>query len=357
MPVEKIKVLHVVPLHDTKFDGMRAHLFENYNNTTVGLLKEVKNIEDYALIALHFLKAEDAAFLLKNPVKIPVVWFCWGGDLFELGKFYNRFVLPKTKKLRQTLAAKKSIVAGMKASLLFHCSLLVDAKKQSRAIIKAFQHIDYMVPVMPGDFDLLTQHYKVGKMKGFHLNLIIPSVEEQHFPAITGRNILVGNSATFTNNHVEAIDWLKTKDLTGRKVIIPLSYGGSPALAEAIAQYAKKELGEDKVQVLRDFMPFEAYNKLIHSCEIVLMNHLRQQAVGNSIQVLLNGAHLYLQEESTVYQFLKENGIKLSAVKADTKLLGLEEADKQHNRKRTQELFGAERQHQRLDQLLNKIVR
>src|SRR5699024_9686212 len=120
-----------------------------------------------------------------------------------------------------------------------------DKTADCRYTIEAFEHIDYMVPVVPGDYKLLQEKYP-SAIKGFHLNLINAVVEQTVFSGISARNILLGNSASFTNNHLEAIDWLSDLDLTGRKVIIPLNYG-NPKLAKNIEEYAIEKLGKDGV--------------------------------------------------------------------------------------------------------------
>ena len=45
--------------------------------------------------------------------------------------------------------------------------------------------------------------------------------------SLKGRNILLGNSASDTNNHLDAFEALRKLDLDGRKIITPLSYGNA----------------------------------------------------------------------------------------------------------------------------------
>ncbi|HCC8073849.1 TPA: hypothetical protein M8J30_005062, partial [Klebsiella aerogenes] len=46
----------------------------------------------------------------------------------------------------------------------------------------------------------------------------------------------------------------------------------------------------------------------------VIMNHIRQQGVGNIISMIYFGAKVFLRLENPTFSFLKEKGIKLYSV-------------------------------------------
>jgi hypothetical protein len=48
-----------------------------------------------------------------------------------------------------------------------------------------------------------------------------------------GNNILIGNSSSYSNNHLEVFEHLKTFDLEDKKLIVPLSYG-NPLLSKQL---------------------------------------------------------------------------------------------------------------------------
>lgn len=53
---------------------------------------------------------------------------------------------------------------------------------------------------------------------------------------------------------------------------------------------------------------------MVLSCGNVIMNHVRQQAVGNIILMLYLGAKIYLRKENPIYSFLKENNFTVYLV-------------------------------------------
>jgi len=50
----------------------------------------------------------------------------------------------------------------------------------------------------------------------------------------------------------------------------------------------------------------DEYIEIISTCSIVVMNHLRQQAVSNIVIMLYLGAKVFLDNQNPVYGFLKD---------------------------------------------------
>jgi hypothetical protein len=129
----------------------------------------------------------------------------------------------------------------------------------------------------------------------------------------------LGNSATFTNNHIEAIDILeKIMVSEKRKIIVPLNYG-DPSYAEEICQIGKNQLGDPFVPLM-DWLTLEEYNQKISQCGFVIMNHKRQQAFGNINTALYKGAKVFLRPENLLYKYYKSIGMKIFSVEDLEKL-------------------------------------
>ena len=128
----------------------------------------------------------------------------WGADAFCLGNFYNKFLSPSSKSLRVKLAFKEKISFGFKTLIKSIKPSLIDREKHYSTTIKAFSKIDVIVPVVPGDYDLLKAAYDI-KVPVFHLNYVNPLFEQKIDIPSEQNNILLGNSASFTNNHLEIL--------------------------------------------------------------------------------------------------------------------------------------------------------
>jgi hypothetical protein len=150
----------------------------------------------------------------------------------------------------------------------------------------------------------------------------------------SGNHILLGNSASATNNHLEAFDLLSRIDFGDRKIVAPLSYG-CPRYARAIKREGAKQFADGFVP-LTSFLPIEEYNRLMCNCGIVIMNHYRPQAVGNIIAALYMGCKVFLNS-TNIYQFFSDMGCHIYSIENDLmatknafQLLGDEEVT--HNR-------------------------
>jgi dTDP-N-acetylfucosamine:lipid II N-acetylfucosaminyltransferase len=129
-----------------------------------------------------------------------------------------------------------------------------------------------------------------------------------------GNHILLGNSSSVTNNHLQAFELLGRLNLKGRKVITPLSYG-SDKYAASVKRLGKKHLGKH-FSPLEKFLPLHEYNKIITRCGVVIMNHYRPQAIGNIIASLYIGSKVFLNETS-VYHFFRELGCHVFLIQKD----------------------------------------
>ena len=120
-------------------------------------------------------------------------------------------------------------------------------------------------------------------------------------------SILVGNSADPSNNHFEIIDKLVTRIDKIEKVYAPLSYGNE-ANGELVIARGKAVL-QEKFVPLTEFMPLNEYLSLLENVDIAIFNHKRQQAMGNTINLIGLGKTVYLRSDVTQWEFLKSLGL------------------------------------------------
>ncbi len=152
------------------------------------------------------------------------------------------------------------------------------------------------------------------------------------------RNVIFGNSATVTNNHLDAIKYIRDSNSVG-KIIIPLSYGDKI--------YAKLLMGKllnifnDKLEFLTDYIEKKKYNKIISKAGFFIFNNYRQQGLGNAITAIHSGAKVFFSEKSPVYRYFKNNNLhvyKISDFPSESKHL-LEDDKARINRELIEKLF------------------
>ena len=91
----------------------------------------------------------------------------------------------------------------------------------------------------------------------------------------------------------------------------PLTYGNGP-YRDAVINAARECLGE-RFLPLVDFVSPDEYANLLRPCGHVVMNHRRQQAVGNIFAALWRGARVYLND-TTVCKALTRQGFEIEQI-------------------------------------------
>lgn len=294
-------------------------------------LKEIRSAD---AIILH--SSKNVGFLVSLLAKktTKILWIGYGFDYYNLlAKRGYEFYGLETKALYDKQHTKK-----LDVSLKHRIHVLID----SFIMKSAFRRIDFFSPVIREDYDLFKEYFPKIRMTYVpwsYGDSLENSVYSDSLPT-PGPNILIGNSASYTNNHLEVFSLLRNVDLRGRKLIVPLSYGDKEYRDHIIT--IGRNLFGDSFMPLVDFMPIDAYYSLIKSCSIVFMNHYRQQATCNITAMIAFGAKLYLSKKNPYYMNCINRDLKICAIEeltSDSSSLFslLSESERSLNRKIVQD--------------------
>jgi len=251
-------------------------------------------------VVIHYLTEISLVIPLIIPRRKKILWIGWGGD------YYHHF---EDKGYKLYGPHTEQAVQLFEPQLTWNQRV----KKRIKHIIfnASIKRITFFSPVILDDFDLLGKFYPNSKMMYLPWNYGSPSsqsVELKDLPNL-GPNILIGNSASYSNNHLELFEILKNVDLTGRKLIVPLSYGPTEYRDYVISK--GKELFGRSFIPLTEFMPIHEYEKFLLSCSFVMMNQYRQQAVGNIVIMVRFGAKIFLSIKNPYYETCKRGEIEV----------------------------------------------
>lgn len=276
---------------------------------------DVKNV-----LLLHSLSNEHLRILSRLDSSITKVWFVWGFDLYGNWPIYRKKIL--TKRTRELTGIKTSFFYNLLVNPIGFTlikSRAIFPKKYRAKLENVFnfsfyqniKRIDYVTTVVPNEYELVKRINP--KIKYLPFNYVsvegLMSKNEEIKDAVS-KNILIGNSADPANNHIDIFEKLSTLNLEGRRIYVPLSYGGNQ---DYISEIIKRgyELLPDSFEPMIDFLTLEEYNKILSSCGIFIFNHIRQQALGNIIYAGYSGARIFLNKKSPVYEFLRSQNIDL----------------------------------------------
>jgi len=209
-------------------------------------------------------------------------WVIWGGEL------YNWF-LP-----------------GKKHFVLY----LIEPLK--KIIIKKLNAI---ISLVPDDYYFARQAYNSSAQyhQAFYPNpvkfvFIDKAQSEKNY--YNKKTILLGNSASSTNEHFEVIDFLSSLGIDiPFRVLCPLSYGDKH-YASQVADYGHKKLG-DLFEPMYNFLDPDEYAKILVSVDVAIMNHRRQQAVGTILALLYAGKKVYIRKNVSTFSWFSLLGIKI----------------------------------------------
>lgn len=312
------------------------------------------------VLVVHFLTPQGARMIKAAPANVKIVWSGWGADYYHLlPRGEGGLLEPETREIARKLNLRR---AGMNP--LLHARLVLRPVRRfyirHTLLMPAIQRVNFFSSPIPEDYLLLKDHLG-NRLNASYVQLNYGNVEETFALGSEGgekRNILVGNSAVLTNNHVEIFRILANHNLAGRKVIVPLSYGDSD-YRQIVLDYGQKILGS-YFQPIINFLPLTDYNKLISSCSCVIMNNCRQQALGNIGSALYSGAKLFLNSRNITSQFFSERGAYIFDVDElmlvnDGIFSGLTSQQRKKNIKILEDFWGQRKVFENAFELIRKI--
>jgi hypothetical protein len=264
--------------------GLKTQFIDNFFDPFSNL-KLISAVTRADKIIVHSLASPYLLFLIANNPEIgaKVIWVIWGKDLY----FYKMLSKPR----------------------FYHKAYEVLRKK-------AISNIKHIASIFREDYELAKEWYAVEAdniemvtLYPYALNLSVTAAQKNVTPKEQYR-IILGNSASKTNNHLEALRLLEKKKNQIEKIICPLSYGGNKKYANKVISYGKLLFG-DKFEPLVDFMNKEEYFALLDSVDIGVFNYSRQEGLGNIWSLILSGKTIYMKMPTSTTDFFARNDIRV----------------------------------------------
>lgn len=216
-------------------------------------------------------------YTLFPHLKCSIVQF-WGGDLYSIinprgliGRFRSRLAMIVLKRCAGYLTLTESEYL----------------KLSRKAHLNGFHHVGAVGATMEELEATYTRANHRGKQT----------------------RVLIGNSATLSGRHKEAIDLIAKYASYGVQVYLPLSYG-NVNYAQKVANYGYEVFG-GHFHPLMEYMPKSEYSQFLSTIDVAVFNNERQQGLGNLYQLLLSGAKVYLPENSDLYTHFFQLGFKV----------------------------------------------
>jgi dTDP-N-acetylfucosamine:lipid II N-acetylfucosaminyltransferase len=294
-----------------------------YKNDRVTYLK--KQLKVYKKFALKYKSVnsvtfypldDTAAWFLKEIKKqqpgIRVQWVFWSYEFYHTPE-RRRFLFDQYSSIyflnQQTIIKKiRGIGFNMVKQLIgipyFNQKLLDDAGRQ----------VSRFYSFLPQDYKNVMANINNECIYRQFSFLSIEQLVKGLKPGRLGLKIMVGHAASPTANHAEVLSKLSEFAMQ-HKILIPLEYG-EEKYRNDIKRMAE-ELFPKQIEFLENRLTFLEYYQKLSDIGFALFNFRSQEALGNIIFLVWNGAKVFLHEESSVYQQFKIWGLHVFSISND----------------------------------------
>lgn len=346
--------------------------FDNVRSVEIGEIFSYLdiNINNIKAIVFHGLNEEYKWQVIdRYHNKVKLHWFFWGTDGYMLPSMRKGLLKSKTRKFK----IQKTKISFWMYKVLNNdgfCNwLYLTFRKLLRKEKLYFQKFENAllklssISAIPDDYEKIKAASKITALN-FPVNIgSIDSIliDKKFFEKEeVGANILVGNSISIENNHLDAFYSLKEFELSDRKIIVPLSYGESfKGLKDYLLSEGQKSFSLNNFFPIIDFMDRQDYNHLICNCSVAILNHNKQHAWGNILTFIYIGLKVFLNEKNPLYTYLTNLDIvvfemnSLSQANIDSKLPF---SSVKHNRSVLNANFGSEKVFQQTALLIDELI-
>lgn len=283
-------------------------------------LKVVNNINAYKkefacpevkIIYFHSLHPSWYKYFKFIPKTKIIIWWAWGYDIYNNFELCTPLVplnLYKPLTSKYMTSQRKSLYYYIR-NLYWLIRYLYDFNLRKKVISR----VNCFSPVIPIEYDLIKKNCNYFKAEPFMINIGpgITEIPDFSYHQYVG-NILLGNSLTFSNNHLDIFLELEKMQLSpSSKYIIPINYGTD--FSDKIKFKRMSNLG-DKAVWLENFIPYKEYTCMIQSCSHAIFGVIRQQAMGNLNLCLARGVKIFLYKNSVIYQYFLKVGYKVFTI-------------------------------------------
>lgn len=338
-----MKIAHVIT--DEKFPDSAYDMFESIKpgcncfilpdkRTTIKNLKKIDpiRVSKFSFLDRRFISWIDSfdALIIHGmyPFALELINRCRGDlKIYWIGMGFDYYDIVFSSRWEMIKKVTKSKVDISQSSVRFKDMKMFNFLKSLRNIIiypkaknkkKWIKRVDFFCPVLESEFYLVKEEIKDWKAEYIDWNYgnsaeLVDGKFGYDFSL--GNNILVGNSSSLNNNHIDAFHFLNGKKNfldKASKIIVPLSYGDS-TYRNTVIKEGENIFGERFVP-LTVMVPPDEYRRIIESCGIVYMNHLRQQAGNNIAQALFMGSRVILDKKNPFFDHYKKSGVYLNSL-------------------------------------------
>ena len=273
----------------------------------------INRIETYDIVILYYLNTDKFRLIeaIKHS-KVKIIWSFYGAELYSLPSIRLKMLSENTQLvLKDELS--KSNSESIKNVFRWLLSPFRNKRTNHQWIKKSCKRIDYFLWYNEFEYELLNKH--MGQILPTFMEAPLNNALDKVEPEPNKENsLLIGNSASYYNNHLDALDILATNRYKG-KVSLPFSYLKNDNYVALIEKYALRSGLAFKI--IDEFMTYAEYITFINRHKAAVYPSYRQMGLGNIFIGIRCGLKIYLSDKNPTLKWLKEKGMKIYSMEQD----------------------------------------
>lgn len=295
------------------------------------------DFSDVKYVISHYMNLWMAEFILQVPRYVHCCWEIYGYDL------YNQFLEPQGLNIYYTHPFKfqkyslfRSLFPNLFNHLLSRRGVKYATNKEKKLLFdRVADRVDSLGVCTTGDVEILEKYsgkkFPYFLFCNYSLREVFGDLWGSEFTE--GNNIMIGNSASFSNNHLYVLEYMKRINFDS-DIVLTLSYGGNSRYRDAVIRSYSKAF-PNRIKTLLNYIPLHEYNKSFLGYNSMIMAAWRQESIGTIMLAFYLGIKVYMSEKSPLYNSWKKEGFKIYAIESNdiehiSKPLSME--DRIHNR-------------------------
>ena len=273
----------------------------------------INRIETYDIVILYYLNSDKFKLIeaIKHS-KVKIIWSFYGAELYSLPSIRLKMLSENTQLvLKDELS--KSNSESIKDVFRWLLSPFRNKRTNHQWIKKSCKRIDYFLWYNEFEYEILNKY--MGQILPTFMEAPLNNALNEVEPDPNKENsLLIGNSASYYNNHLDALDILATNRYKG-KVSLPFSYLKNDNYVALIEKYALRSGLAFKI--IDEFMTYSEYITFINRHKAAVYPSYRQMGLGNIFIGIRCGLKIYLSDKNPSLKWLREKGMKIYSMEQD----------------------------------------
>jgi dTDP-N-acetylfucosamine:lipid II N-acetylfucosaminyltransferase len=266
--------------------------------------KHVGDTAQYDKVFIHQLAPLTYRWIARNSFR-ELHWMTWGTDLYNLpfvtANFYEPETLTFVKKSRFDLSNFLYLAKVYLTNMMFKNSAYSKVNSILTWMHSEFEFAKTNIPALNASHEHFFYENQVPYER---IDQIVSNRERK---GATGKlKLVVGNSGTPSNNHIDAIRSLQNARVEA-DLYIPVSYGEPDYISFLKANTGFYKNGS--VIFMDEFMDFEKYVRFLYSSDGIVMNQIRPQGYGNIFMMMYMNKPVLFNKKNISLSDLDQAGI------------------------------------------------